>query len=199
MSYPCQADVSADLRRVVTTGRTILGRSVELVTGSRETDRRYFTVSYFPVRSTAGALVGAGLTLVEVTEAKRAEAERAALLRTAEAAHQRLSILATASTVLTTTMELEELLARLTRVLTPVAADWCVIELIGRDGRVEHVAVSHRSRDAAHELATALRADAGGRRRRRPHRRGRPLGPGPPGRPRGRSRSWPPGSRWIPA
>ncbi|HWI05197.1 MAG TPA: PAS domain-containing protein, partial [Acidimicrobiales bacterium] len=98
---PLQADVSADLRRVVTTGRTILGRSVEIVTGARETDRRFFTVSYFPVRSTAGALVGAGLTLVEVTEAKRAEAERAALLRTAEAAHQRLSILATASTVLT--------------------------------------------------------------------------------------------------
>ena len=155
---PLQADVSADLRRVVTTGRTILGRGVEIVTGSRETDRRYFTVSYFPVRSTAGTLVGAGLTLVEVTEAKRAEAERAALLQTAEAAHQRLSILATASTVLTTTMELEELLARLTRVLTPMAADWCVIELIGRDGRVEHVAASHRSRDAAQDLAAALRA-----------------------------------------
>ena len=155
---PLQADVSADLRRVVTTGRTILGRGVEIVTGSRNTDRRYFTVSYFPVRSTAGTLVGAGLTLVEVTEAKRADAERAELLRTAEAAHQRLSILATASTVLTTTMELEELLARLTRVLTPMAADWCVIELIGRDGRVEHVAAAHRSRDSAHELAEALRA-----------------------------------------
>ncbi len=33
---PLQADVAADLRRVVTTGRTILGRSVELVTGSTE-------------------------------------------------------------------------------------------------------------------------------------------------------------------
>ena len=155
---PLQADVAADLRRVVTTGRTILGRNVELVTDAGGNDQRSFTVSYFPVRSTAGALVGAGLTLFEVTEAKRAEAERAALLRTAEAAHQRLSILATASTVLTTTMELEELLARLTRVLTPMAADWCVIELVGRDGRVEHVAASHRSRDAAHDLATALRA-----------------------------------------
>jgi PAS domain S-box-containing protein len=155
---PLQADVAADLRRVVTTGRTILGRDVELVTDAGGNDQRSFNVSYFPVRSTAGALVGAGLTLVEVTEAKRAEAERAALLRTAEAAHQRLSILATASTVLTTTMELEELLARLTRVLTPMAADWCVIELVGRDGRVEHVAVSHRSRHAAQDLAADLRA-----------------------------------------
>jgi serine phosphatase RsbU (regulator of sigma subunit)/anti-sigma regulatory factor (Ser/Thr protein kinase) len=55
-------------------------------------------------------------------------------------------------------MELDELLARLTRVLTPMAADWCLIELVGRDGRVEHVAASHRSRDAAQELAALLRA-----------------------------------------
>ena len=156
---PLQADAAADLRRVVTTGRTILGRHVELVDGAAEDEgQRSFTVSYFPVRTTGGALVGAGLTLVEVTDAKRAEAERVALLRRAEAAHQRLSILATASTVLTTTMELDELLARLTRVLTPMAADWCVIELIGRGGEVEHVAVSHRSRDSANELAEFLRS-----------------------------------------
>lgn len=153
-----QADVGADLRRVVTTGRTILGRNVDLITDPEAGEQRSFTVSYFPVRTTAGALVGAGLTLFEVTEARRAEAERAALLKTAEAAHQRLSILATASTVLTTTMELDELLARLTRVLTPIAADWCVIELVGRDGRSEHVAVSHRSRAAAQEMLAALRS-----------------------------------------
>ena len=151
---PLQAGVSADLRRVVTTGRTILGRNVEVV--ADDGDARSFNVSYFPVRSAAGALVGAGLTLVEVTEAKRAEAERAALLRRAEAAHLRLSILATASTVLTTTMELDELLARLTRVLTPMAADWCVIELVDAEGLVERVAVSHRARDTAQALAAQL-------------------------------------------
>jgi PAS domain S-box-containing protein len=154
---PLQADVAADLRRVVTTGRTILGRQVELLTDSGSDEQRSFTVSYFPVRSTASALVGAGLTLVEVTAQKRAEAERAALLQRAEAAHQRLSILATASTVLTTTMELDELLTRLTRVLTPMAGEWCVIELIGRSGEVEHVAVSHRNRAAAEGLAAHLR------------------------------------------
>ena len=155
---PMQAGVAADLRRVVTTGRTILGRPVELVTDADPDDVRSFTVSYFPVRTTAGVLVGAGLTMVEVTDAKRAEAERAGLLRLAEAAHQRLSILATASTVLTTTMELDELLTRLTRVLTPVAADWCVIELLGRHGEVEHAAVSNRSGTAAAQLAAVLRA-----------------------------------------
>ena len=67
---PLQADVAADLRRVVTTGRTILGRQVELMTDSGGDEQRSFTVSYFPVRSTAGVLVGAGLTLVEVTAAR---------------------------------------------------------------------------------------------------------------------------------
>lgn len=154
---PLQADVAADLRRVVTTGRTILERHLR-VDGPDGDDDRHFTVSYFPVLTTAGVLVGAGLILTEVTESRRAEAERLALLRRAEAARQRISILATASTVLTTTMELEKLLARLTRVLTPVAADWCVIELVGRGGEVENVAVSHRDRDSAERLATALRA-----------------------------------------
>jgi PAS domain S-box-containing protein len=155
---PLQAGVAADLRRVVTTGRTILGRAVEMVTEADPGTLRAFTVSYFPVRAAAGTLVGAGLTLVEITEAKRAEAERVGLLRLAEAAHQRLSILATASTVLTTTMELDELLTRLTRVLTPVAADWCVIELLGRHGGLEHVAVSNRSPSAAAQLAATLRS-----------------------------------------
>ena len=160
-----QIDVVADLRRVVTTGRTILGRHIELDGNVLPADStagpiesRHFTVSYFPVNTAAGTLVGAGLTLVEVTEQRRAEAERAALLHRAEVAHQRLSILATASTVLTTTMDLDELLSRLTRVLTPSAADWCVIELLGSRGEIEHVAVSNRDRHGADELANFLRS-----------------------------------------
>lgn len=151
------ADVAADLRRAVTTGRTILGRPVELRPDGPH-ERRSFTASYFPVRATAGVIAGAGLTLVEVTEAKRAEAERAALLHRAEAARQRLSILATASSVLSITMDLDELLKRLAKVLVPAAADWCVIELIGRDGEIDHVGVSARDRHAAEELEILLRS-----------------------------------------
>ena len=146
----------ADLRRVITTGRTIVGRKVEVGDSEDPADNRHFHVSYFPVCTAGGVLAGAGLTLAEVTDAHRAEAERLALLRRAEAAQLRLSVLATASTVLTTTMDLDELLTRLTRVLTPVAADWCVIELFGARGEVEHVAVSHRDRKAAAELARVL-------------------------------------------
>ncbi len=152
-------EIVADLRRVVTTGRSILGRHIELGDSDDPADDRHFTVNYFPVRTAGRALVGAGLTLVEVTQAKRAEAERAALLRRAETAQQRLSILATASAVLTTTMEMDELLGRLTRVLTPSAADWCLIELVDARGDVEHVAVSHRDRDTAAAVATFLQVN----------------------------------------
>ena len=155
---PLPSQVGADLRRVVTTGRTIMGRAVELPDGRRPGDTRHFTVSYFPIRSTTGVLVGAGATVIDVTEGRRAEAERAALLRRAEIAQERLAILATASTVLTTTMDLDELLRRLAGVLTPGAADWCIIELFDPAGHAEHVAVSHLDRGRADELAARLRS-----------------------------------------
>ena len=156
---PLPYEVGADLRRVVTTGRTILNRAVEIEDRRDPGELRHFDVSYYPVRSTAGALIGAGVTVVEVTAAKRSEAERAALLAQAEAAQQRLAILATASTVLASTMQIDELLDRLARVLTPGVADWCIIEALGASGDVEHVAVSHRDRAAAADLATFLRAN----------------------------------------
>ena len=151
-------DAVADLRRVVTTGRTLLGRHIVLDQG-HPSRVRHLNVNYYPVRTTSGVLVGAGVTVVDVTENKRAEAERAALLERAEAARRRLAILATASTVLSTTMDVDELLARLARVLTPGAADWCVIQLLTRDGATEHVAVSHRDSDLSAELALFLRTN----------------------------------------
>jgi PAS domain S-box-containing protein len=152
-------EVGADLRRVVTTGRRILQRPVQVEGLASGAGVRYFNVSYYPVRTASGLLVGAGFTMVEVTEARRAEAERAVLLERAEDAQKRLAILATASTVLATTMQVDELLDRLARVLTPGAADWCVLETFGAGGAVEQVAVSHRDRAAAEELATFLRTN----------------------------------------
>lgn len=154
---PLPPQVGADLRKVVTTGRTIIGRHVELH-GAGLDDTRHFTVSYFPVRTTAGVMVGAGATVVEITETKRAEVERARLLAQAEEAQQRLAVLATASTVLTTTMELDELLERLARVLVPAVADWCVIQLLSDAGVAEHVAVAHGDSESAAKLTAFLRS-----------------------------------------
>jgi PAS domain S-box-containing protein len=156
---PLPYTVRADLRRVVTTGRTILDRAVELPDPATPGLSRHFNVSYYPVRTTSGMLIGAGAAVVEVTEAKRSEAERAALLQQAEEAQQRLAILATASTVLASTMEIDDLLTRLARVLTPGVADWCIIEAFGPSGAIEHVAVSYREPEAARRLAADLLAN----------------------------------------
>jgi len=157
--FPFPPQVGADLRRVVTTGRAVAGRSVELIAEDTGVSS-YCTVRAFPIHGLTGGVIGAGLTAVDVTEINRAVAERAALLRRAETAQERLAILATASTVLTTTMQLDELLERLARVLAPAAADWCVIELVAPDGVCDHVSVSHRDRHRANELADFLRGSA---------------------------------------
>ncbi|HLH47006.1 MAG TPA: SpoIIE family protein phosphatase [Acidimicrobiales bacterium] len=150
---PLPPEVSADLRRVVTTGRRILGRSVELVLGG---ERRHFRVDYYPVRTASGLLVGAGATVLEVTEAVRAEAERARLLAAAEDARRRLAVLATAGAALSTTMEVDRMVDRLARALVPGTADWCVVELFDERGVAEHVSVAHRDAHRADALAAAI-------------------------------------------
>jgi len=132
----------------------------------RRHDGVYLVSSFRAVPAGAGS--GSGDVLWAWIAADRmdqglAEQEREVLLSaehaaraTAEEAQRRLAILATASTVLTTTMEVDELLCRLSRVLAPGSADWCLIELINADGTVEHAAVSHRDRTMADALRSAI-------------------------------------------
>jgi hypothetical protein len=90
---------------------------------------------------------GVGLTWTDVTGATLAEGERAELTQRATEAQRRLAVLASASSVLMTTTDVDALIERLARVLAPAAAEWCVIELIGKSGIIEHVAVSHADRE----------------------------------------------------
>jgi PAS domain S-box-containing protein len=159
-------EMVTDLRRVLMTGRTIVGRQVELP-GSGPS--RHFSVSYFPVRTASGTAVGAGMACVEITKLKRAEEDRAASLAEAEAARRRMAIIAAASTVLTATMDVDEQLVRLTRALVPAAAEGCAIALFGSAGvRPEHTAAAgtagsgepERGGGDVDELAAWLRSTA---------------------------------------
>ncbi|HET9689813.1 MAG TPA: PAS domain-containing protein, partial [Acidimicrobiales bacterium] len=143
----------ADLRRVVTTGRTILGRPVDL---SADGEVRHFSVSFFPVH-TGGSLVGAGFVGVEVTQLMRAEAARQASLAEAEAARGRMAIIAAASTVLGTTMQVDEQLTRLARTLVPSAGACSALALFGRGPRPEHLAVAATDPRLAAELEVLVR------------------------------------------
>ncbi|MCU4183371.1 SpoIIE family protein phosphatase [Acidiferrimicrobium sp. IK] len=175
---PVVPEIASDLASTLRTGRVVAGRLIE-----RELEAgggvRHFSVSYFPVRA-GDTLVGAGLTAVEITQLKRAEADRVVLLRRAEEARERLSILATASSVLTTTLNLDEMLDRLAGVLAPSVADWCALALFGGGGRSEHLSVFHRDLHklvdakpalaaAGADLASLGRAASGGRGRLTEH------------------------------
>jgi transcriptional regulator with GAF, ATPase, and Fis domain len=155
------AEVISDLRRVVSTGRSISDRRLAL-RPSGTGPVRHIIANYFPISAGYDQPAGAGLMWSDVTAAEMAADERAQLALDATAAQQRLGLLSSTSAVLMGSTDLDRLLDRLARVLAPAACDWCVVELIGKSGRIEHVAVSHGDRSAAHDLATALRDAASG-------------------------------------
>jgi PAS domain S-box-containing protein len=148
-------EVAADLRRVATTGRVLIDRKLQLK-GTAAPQPRQISANYFPIYSGQHNLTGVGLTWTDVTGATLAEGERAELTQRATEAQRRLAVLASASSVLMTTTDVDALIERLARVLAPAAAEWCVIELIGKSGIIEHVAVSHADRERAQHLRDTL-------------------------------------------
>ncbi|MBF8194001.1 SpoIIE family protein phosphatase [Nonomuraea sp. K274] len=83
---------------------------------------------------------------------KAVEQEQAAHLSILEQLTGRLSLMAEISTVLASTLEVEEALRRLTRLVVPRLADWAMIDLLGPDDSLRRVAVvSRNARYAAGE------------------------------------------------
>jgi PAS domain S-box-containing protein len=149
------SDVAADLRRVVTTGRAITDRRIALRTLS-PSGARQVTANYFPIYAGHGVPSGAGLTWTDVTEAERAEDERMLLAQRASAVQQRLAMLSSTSAALVGARDVATLLDRLARVVAPNASDWCIIEMIGKSGLIEHAAVAHADREMARLLRDEL-------------------------------------------
>ena len=68
--------------------------------------------------------------------------------RALQDALDRLTLVANASEALSSTLELEPGLRRLSRVLVPALADWCAIDLADDEGRLRRVVLEHREPDA---------------------------------------------------
>ena len=103
---------------------------------------------------TGGRLAGAVVVFHDMTERRRAEAERAALLAgeqaaraEAEAAQARLAFLAEASAVLATSLDYRTILATVARLVVPHIADWCAIDAVAGDGTIRRMAVAHVDAD----------------------------------------------------
>lgn len=71
----------------------------------------------------------------------------------AEAATARLALVSEVSRALTTTLRVEELLERLSRVIVPAFADHCVIDLAEAGGTIRRVVVAGATRELGEQLA----------------------------------------------
>lgn len=88
--------------------------------------------------------------VLDLTERKQAEAERAQLLageqaarRAAEASEQRLAFLAEAGTILASSLDYEATLRSVTGLVVPSLADYCGVYLVDEHGEIRQLAVAH--------------------------------------------------------
>jgi serine phosphatase RsbU (regulator of sigma subunit)/anti-sigma regulatory factor (Ser/Thr protein kinase) len=61
----------------------------------------------------------------------------------AERAHLRMSFLTEVTGVLAGSLDYEETLRNVARLAVPRYADWCAVDLVGEDGKIERLAVTH--------------------------------------------------------
>src|SRR5712691_8712372 len=62
----------------------------------------------------------------------------------AERSEHQAAFLAEAGRILATSLEYETTLATVARLAVPYFADWCAVDLTGRDGSTHRVAIAHR-------------------------------------------------------
>jgi signal transduction histidine kinase len=79
-----------------------------------------------------------------VTQSRLYESERRAR-RDAEEAHRRLSFLAEASTILSSSLDYEATLQAVARLVVPHLADWCAVDVTESEQELARIAVAHTS------------------------------------------------------
>ena len=126
---------------------------VTLLNSRRDCTPFWNELSLSPVRDGQGTLthvvgIQSDVTARVVAERQREEhlaAERSARAG-AERSEQRLALLAEATSLLASTLDVEESLRRLTDLAVPLVADWCMVELVADgapDGERRRVASAH--------------------------------------------------------
>jgi PAS domain S-box-containing protein len=83
---------------------------------------------------------------MKVTLARQAAQalDRARLYEAEQSLRRRMSFLAEASELLSSSLEYDQTLARLTQLAVPVLADWCAIDMVDVNGEIERLEVAHR-------------------------------------------------------
>ncbi|MFI5567727.1 SpoIIE family protein phosphatase [Streptomyces sp. NPDC051740] len=110
-----------------------------------------------------GSVRGMALLFTDATGDRHVHRERTARTRALEDLNERLSLVAEITDVLGQTLETDEALARLVRLLVPRLADWAAVDLRTGSGEIHRVAVTGpEGRDAGFEgRRAAVPEDAG--------------------------------------
>lgn len=117
----------------------LLLRSVHRDTG----DELWSLLKATAVRDSSGAIEAAVTIIEDMTAVKRAS--------------QRMEFLARASKILSSSLDYQQTLRNVAGLAVPQIADWCAVDLFGRDGARESVAVAHVDPGKL-EMAERLRA-----------------------------------------
>jgi PAS domain S-box-containing protein len=135
------ARIGERFRHVLATGEPLLDQDESGETAADPEALRHFRVSYYPIAGADGEVVGAGVVVIETTAQRRAEAERAELLKRehaarseAEAAAQTLLRLQSLTEVALEHLSLSDLLnALLQRLVELLGADTAAILLLDEE------------------------------------------------------------------
>jgi serine phosphatase RsbU (regulator of sigma subunit) len=132
-------DVEERMRAVLETGEAVTDFELALETAGDPGHARTWLEAWYPVRE-GGEVVGLGAVVVEVTaRAALLAAEREARAR-AEDAERRARFLAQAGEQLASSLDVAATLERVVRLAVPDRADWCAVDLVRADGRLDRLA-----------------------------------------------------------
>jgi PAS domain S-box-containing protein len=108
------------------------------------------SVSIAPIKDKFKRIVGASTIARDITNLKIVEGERDKLLnneielrKKSEKIQEQLAFLSEASKILSSSLDYETILASIAGISVPFISDWCAIDLLNDDKKIERVAVVH--------------------------------------------------------
>ncbi|MER6622085.1 SpoIIE family protein phosphatase [Streptomyces sp. NPDC000931] len=113
----------ADARRVLDTGRPVVDRPTTGRTPADPDEDHVWSVSLYRLENALGTVLGVAVSMVDVTEQYRANAE-------AETARRRLAVIADATALIGTTLDLDRTAGELADVAVPELADAAAVDLL---------------------------------------------------------------------
>ncbi len=136
--------VRAQLDRVVLDRRPVPEEDVQVVDGAGIP--RTWRVTWFPARDRSGEVRAAVCIAADVTEQRRAEAER-------DRAQERTALLARSGELLAAGLSVEQALDAVVDLIVPALGDWCVIHMVAPSGAIHGARALHREPELSAALA----------------------------------------------